>query len=351
MKKIVLFLMVIVSSQIKAQISESNLIGEWIEVSSEMQDGSPVNMPYKSNDYRLSFSFVNKNSLLIKPLSVYPQNAKEVFYSIRDFPILATPDMNYEIEELTGKTLVLTEVSSEIEANKLKRYFLTRKEVIHQRKKEENRDSVLVAEKYFTPTMKKYTDKMSLLKKTSKTPYRTKGLYVIDLENEESFVLFDSINLQKKKNVEKETALLTEIFNVPFEDWDLDEFEDYSKIEIPFVLDNRESDKRFEIELVHFTEDTSIFDNNYYEPSFKEKGQAYTLYQNGIDAFNKNRYSEALQFFTDSFKIDAENLDALYNKAVVYFHTQDFANACLIWKELKDLGQIRAEKLIEKHCK
>jgi len=45
MKKIVLFLMVIVSSQIKAQISESNLIGEWIEVSSEMQDGSPVNMP------------------------------------------------------------------------------------------------------------------------------------------------------------------------------------------------------------------------------------------------------------------------------------------------------------------
>lgn len=350
MKKIVLFLMVIVSSQIKAQISESNLIGEWIEVSSEMQDGSPVNMPYKSNDYRLSFSFVNKNSLLIKPLSVYPQNAKEVFYSIRDFPILATPDMNYEIEELTGKTLVLTEVSSEIEANKLKRYFLTRKEVIHQRKKEENRDSVLVAEKYFTPTMKKYTDKMSLLKKTSKTPYRTKGLYVIDLENEESLVFLDSLDLKKKKHIEKEMELLTEVFAVPFMDWNLEGFEEYSKIEIPFVLDNREVDGRFEMQIVHFTEDISVFDS-YYGPSLKEKEKAYMLYQKGIEAFHSQKFKEAIKLFTDSFAIDTENLDALYNKAVVYFHTEDLNNACQIWRELKNLGQIRAEKLLEKHCK
>lgn len=351
MRKIVLFFVAFVALQSKAQvINESNLIGEWVEVRSEMRDGSPVNIPYKSKDYKLSFSFLNKNSVVIKPLSIYHEKVKDVFYSIRDFPMLATPNMTYQVEELTGTTMILTETSSEVEANSLKRYFLVRSEALYHTKKEENRDSVLVATRDFTPMIKQYTDKSYLLKKSIKLPYRTKGLYVIDLESEESFVFLDSLDLKKKKHIEKEMELLTEVFAVPFMDWNLDGFEEYSKIEIPFVLDNREVDGRFEMQIVHFTEDVSIFDS-YYGPSLKEKEKAYMLYQKGIEAFHSQKFKEAIKLFTDSFAIDTENLDALYNKAVVYFHTEDFNNACQIWRELKNLGQIRAEKLLEKHCK
>jgi hypothetical protein len=45
-----------------------------------------------------------------------------------------------------------------------------------------------------------------------------------------------------------------------------------------------------------------------------------------------------------------ENIDALYNKGAVYFESGDKENACKVWKEISEIGQVNGKELYLNNC-
>jgi tetratricopeptide (TPR) repeat protein len=65
----------------------------------------------------------------------------------------------------------------------------------------------------------------------------------------------------------------------------------------------------------------------------------------------KKKYSKAIEYFTETYKIDPKNIDALYNKAAVFFESGDTINACNVWQEISKLGQVSGGKMYQDYCK
>jgi len=333
-----------------AQIDNDLLVGEWIEVGTEMKDGSLNYTPYVSLKYIHKFSFTRTHLqvsiISVSPIVVYPKQ----LYSIQEHEVIIN-EMSYEVDEITPKTLILSENIEGVESHNLRRYFLVKKGFLEKKKKQDTQDELLIATPYLTPTYKNVHKNPTLFKKISNTPYRTKGLLVIDLVNKESNVYLEDFEMKRPKDLEKEMLLLQEILSVPYEKWNLKGFENYQKIEIPFLVNNRQVNKKYELDIVYYKDDLSIFDSeNYYPPSEEDKNASLDLYQKGIEAFNNAKYKDAISLFTQAFALDARNIDALYNKAVVYYHTNDLQNACSVWSELEALGQVKGKNFRAKNC-
>lgn len=349
-KVLLLLFIVVVLIDAKAQIDTNLLVGEWVEVGTEMKDGSLSYNPYTSTKRIHKFSFTRTHlqvsTVSISPVVVY----KKQLYSTKGFSI-TTNDLTYDIDEITSKTLILSENIEGIESHHLRRYFLVKKEILQEKKKQDTLEELLVATEYLTPTYKHNHKNLSLFRKISNSPYRTKGLLVIDLVNKESNVYLEDFEMKKQKDLEKEMLLLQEILSVPYEQWNLKGFEEYQKIEIPFLINNHEIDKKYQLDIVYYKDDLSLFDTeNYYPPSDEDISTSLSLYEKGIDAFNNQKYQEAVSLFNQAFALDARNIDALYNKAVVYYHTKDIQNACLVWSQLEGLGQVKGKNFRTKNC-
>lgn len=349
-KILLLLFIIVVLIDAKAQIDTNLLAGEWIEVGTEMKDGSLSYNPYASTKHIHKFAFT-RTHLQVSIMSVSPIVVhKKQLYSTKDFSI-TTNELTYDIDEITSKTLILSESIEGVESHHLRRYFLVKKEALEEKKRQETAEELLVATEYLTPTHKSIYKNPALFRKISNFPYRTKGLLVIDLINKESNVYLEDFEMKKQKDLEKEMLLLQEILSVPYEHWNLKRFDNYQKIEIPFLINNREIDKKYELDIVYYKDDLNLFDTeNYYPPSDEDKSASLSFYEKGIDAFNNQKYQEAVSLFDKAFSLDARNIDALYNKAVVYYHTKDIQNACLVWSQLEALGQVKGKNFRAKNC-
>ncbi|MFH7010861.1 hypothetical protein ACHRV5_03260 [Flavobacterium sp. FlaQc-52] len=73
-------------------------------------------------------------------------------------------------------------------------------------------------------------------------------------------------------------------------------------------------------------------------------------FNKALVAYQQKRYSESITYFTESYNFDRKNIDALYNKAAVYFESGDKENACKVWLEISMLGQVNAKQLFLDNC-
>ena len=55
-------------------------------------------------------------------------------------------------------------------------------------------------------------------------------------------------------------------------------------------------------------------------------------------------------FFSNSYRINKLNIDALYNRASSYYALKKFDKACSDWNNLRILGQNQGEKLFLSNC-
>lgn len=99
----------------------------------------------------------------------------------------------------------------------------------------------------------------------------------------------------------------------------------------------------------YFANDVAEFDF-IYRRTLNEMAMSGKLFEKGINAYSEKKYTKAAEFFSESFKIDPENIDALYNKAASYHEAGDKENACKTWKELVDLGQTNGIELYNNNC-
>ena len=69
-----------------------------------------------------------------------------------------------------------------------------------------------------------------------------------------------------------------------------------------------------------------------------------------ITSYKKNKFDEAIKYFTKSFEINHTKVDALYNRAACYVQKTEYLKACYDWAKLTELGQKRSEKLLKENC-
>ena len=68
-------------------------------------------------------------------------------------------------------------------------------------------------------------------------------------------------------------------------------------------------------------------------------------------SYQNKDYDNSIKNFTKSYELDPKNIDALYNRAAIYYETGKLELACKDWNELSELGQKRGIELLRNNCK
>ena len=73
-------------------------------------------------------------------------------------------------------------------------------------------------------------------------------------------------------------------------------------------------------------------------------------YNKGVKYFEKENYEKAIENFKKAIKMDAYDIDALFNCAVSYIKLNDTESACNYLNQIKEIGKPDGDKLIMKYC-
>ncbi len=79
--------------------------------------------------------------------------------------------------------------------------------------------------------------------------------------------------------------------------------------------------------------------------------KAREYFNKGISSYQSKDYENSIKNFTKSYELDPKNIDALYNRAAIFFEIEKLELACKDWNELSELGQKRGIELLKKNCK
>ena len=134
-----------------------------------------------------------------------------------------------------------------------------------------------------------------------------------------------------------------------FEKWNMKDFKDYESIEIPFVLKSEITKRYWGISVIFFTKDLTEFERSS-GSTMENLRKSSDYFNKALVAYQEKRYSESIMYFTEAYNFDPKNIDALYNKAAVYFESGDKENACHVWLEISMLGQVNAKQLFLEKC-
>jgi tetratricopeptide (TPR) repeat protein len=81
----------------------------------------------------------------------------------------------------------------------------------------------------------------------------------------------------------------------------------------------------------------------------KAKNNFY--YNCGVKKSQMKDYQGAIDSFTEALKYNSQDIDALYNRAMLKLGLNDITGACSDFYSIKSLGKSDADELIEKYCK
>jgi hypothetical protein len=328
------------------QVTLAELAGKWVKMKTEMKDGSRLFARFEDDSSYVSFT-IKKKKFCINTDAIHQSIESCVDYELVDSLIKTSLYSGYVIERLTKDSLVLTEKIDGYSDDKLRRYHLLNQNALTSLYKEKNKlTKHLVASRFYTPTTE-----ISL----------EKSINVAILYNYSNFELSGSLFIYpKKKRIVTEIPFSTypdttsirsikKVLNHSYSDWNIDNFKDYDVVELPFVL-KAETDENYKgTSMLFFTDDIDELSIELGGDS-AENRTAGEYFQNGLTAYQEKKYLEALESFTKSYALDPKNLDALYNKATVYFEMGDLTNACAVWEQISKLGQVTGTGLHRKYC-
>ncbi|MFH7017055.1 tetratricopeptide repeat protein [Flavobacterium sp. FlaQc-47] len=346
MKNIFFIIAFIFFSNIYGQIKLSAIQGYWVKNKVEMKDGSDLFDRFVEDSAYAEYR-IDQNKLCINSSPIHRTNESCLDFNLVNDLIRTSQYAGFVIEKVSNDSLILSEKIDGLTDDKLKRLYFSRQEFVLAKFKEENKNKKnIIASKLFTP-------------KTSST-------IEIDLNkafknNYSNFELIGSFKIypaQKKvktaitfstQNDSSRIRVVKKVIDHSFEKWDLKNFRDYESIEIPFVLKSEITKRYWGIKVVFFTKDLTEFER-IYGIKMEDLRKSSDYFKKALVAYDEKRYSEAIKYFTESYSLDHKNIDALYNKAAVYFESGDKKNACQVWLEISMLGQVNAKQLFLEKC-
>jgi tetratricopeptide (TPR) repeat protein len=231
--------------------------------------------------------------------------------------------------------------------DKLRRYYFVKQETIISKFKEKQKNNKnIVASKLFSP---KIDSTIEIdLNKAFNNNYSNFEL----IGNLKIFPKEKKIKTQITFSTQKDSTRIKTIKKViddSFGKWRLIDLSEYESIELPFVLKSEITKTYRGIKVIFFTQNLSELEI-VYGGKAENNRKASELFTKGINAYQEKKYSKAIEYFTESYKFDPKNIDALYNKAAVFFESGDINNACKVWQEILQLGQISGKELHQNYC-
>lgn len=137
--------------------------------------------------------------------------------------------------------------------------------------------------------------------------------------------------------------------------WDLNGFPGFKYVSTPFFfIDSTFSDNIFKYKLRGLAFFNSLNENIvdvFSEDTRNNQARSTTLFNKGVKLYKKDKLSEALPYFEESYELNPENTDALYNMGSIHFKLGDANAACTCYLKLKNMGQKEAAEIYDQYCK
>lgn len=252
------------------------------------------------------------------------------------------------MERVKNDTLVLCEKIDGIIDYKLKRFYFVREEkLFNEIKKQKGISKNQVANEFFTPTLKSsLTFELNNAFKNDNSNFKLKGKIIIDIENKKILTLISYSTTSDSTKIDLVKKTVDELYNL----WNLDRFKEIGTLELPFVLKKEKIKLLRRIEMRFFTTSFYRLDNYPGEhPRILKKAGEY--FSKAIKAYQNKDYNSSIEYFSKSYKLDKKNIDALYNRAAIYYEIGKIELSCKDWNELSKLGQKRGIELLRNNCK
>ncbi|MDO5979192.1 tetratricopeptide repeat protein [Flavivirga spongiicola] len=329
-----------------AQLNKSNLLGSWVKIKTEMKDSSYLIPVYP--DYIKHFEMVFRDNDY--DTDYYPAQKKDNSnskYKLRGNRIVASKHFAYEVEKLNKDSLIIVEQMKGVEDDKLKRHYLIKKANINLTEKQKHISSNhLIANPYYTPqfsqNLERYLNRG--LQKTHKS-LSLKGTINILLKDKK---VRTEITYRDKDDPFRE-GVIVNLLNETFNFWDVSGFENYDSIAINFVI-IMEKTKTYRGLNIGLLTDSFTQLRGLYGLTYEQIRDGNKYFNLGLSSFQKDKFDEAIKYFTKSFEINHTKVDALYNRAACYVQKTEYLKACYDWARLAELGQKRGEKLLKENC-
>lgn len=346
MKKLFIIISFLFFSINYGQVKLSEIQGYWIKYKGEMKDKSDLFDQFTEDSGYTEYR-INQNKLCMNSNPTHPTNESCLGFTLINNFIKTSQYSGFVVEKVSNDSLVLCEKIDGLADDKLKRSYFVKQEVIITKFKEENKNEKnVIASKFFAP--------------------KTKETIELDLNkafknNYSNFELIGNLKIypEKKKiktnitfstqNDSSRIRIVKRVIDNSFEKWNLKDFKDYESIEISFVLKSEITKHYWGIAVIFFTEDLTEFER-IYGIKMDDARNSMDYFNKGLRAYEEKRYLKAIGYFSESYRINPKNIDALYNKAAVYFESGDKENACKVWLEISVLGQTAGKQFLLEYC-
>ncbi len=343
---LLLFLLITIKSYCqKVNISELN--GDWIKYKIEMKDGSSLIDRFLTDSSYVNYTF-RKLEMCTNGNPTHRVNEVCFPFSLNKNFIKTSSTSGYEIERVKNDTLILCERINGIENDKLKRFYFVREQKLFNEIKEQKGESKnQVANEFYTPTLK--SSLMLELNKVFKkkhSNFKAKGIITIDLKNKNISTLINYSNTNDSSKIQR----IKKVINKSYKLWNLNKFKHLDKLEMPFVLKDEKTKTFRGISMKFFTDSFYQLDH-FYGGDTRVIQKAGEYFNKGIRSYQSKDYESSIKNFTKSYELDPKNIDALYNRAAIYYETGKLELACKDWNELSELGQKRGMELLKNNCK
>lgn len=349
-KYTLIFFLVFIS--IKSQITSQEIVGDWTKVKMRTLDGSKdLNEGYVREKYYGWKITSSKLCFRNYPLSSEPNNC--VDYTLNNNLLVNSPDSGYMIDKITSDSLIVYEsIKGKTEKDKIQKiWFVKSSKILKDNIEKHQNDSVLIATPNFTPTVRRsYNSEIEKKLLTSSFPrFIAKGNILISPKLKKVEFQIDN----KKFENDKKFLILKNAVENSFDNWDLTNFNSFSKIIIPLVFESMEEKSATgifsRVEMYYFMDDVSDIPK-VYGPKLEDLEKAREKFEKAIAYLKDKKYPQAIENFNKGFELNPAKVDALYNIVSIYSFLKDKENMCSTLKRLKDLEQTAGTKLYDAYC-
>lgn len=343
---VLIIILVFTTTSSFSQIKKVDLLGSWIKVHTNMKDGSSLIPIYPDYIKFIEFTFYrNTFSTNYYPVTKFKEESNS--YQINDSTIFISNNLSYQIEKLTKDSLVIVEKMNWLEDDKLRRFYLKRKEVLSEEESNKFQNtSQIKANPYYTPI---YNGNLNFtLNKSLNRKHRNQKLQGILQIFPTKRKIEVNITYRSTEDYKQENIIKSVLEN-SFKKWDLSGFEHYSSISIEFaiIVEKTKTFRGLTIELLSdsFTQLLGL-----YGLSYEQLFDGNKYFKKGIESYQSENYTLAIKHFSKSYELNHTKVDALYNRAACYIQLNQLDKACDDWKTLSELGQKTGEKLYLQNC-
>lgn len=311
-----------------------------------MKDGSSLIDRFLTDSSYVNFTFLNKKMIINgKPTN----RVNEIYlpYTLKNNFIKTSSTSGYILEIIKKDTLIICEKIDGLDNDKLKRfYFVREQKLFNEIKEKKGTNKNQIANKFYTPTLKSSLElELNNAFKKKHSNFKVKGKIQIDLQNKKikTYISYSNTKDSLKINLIKKTI------NKSYKLWRLKRFKDLHTLELPFVFKDEKTRTFYGISMIFFTDSFYRLDN-YYGGDTRVIQKAGKYFNKAIKAYQNKNFNTSIEYFTKSYKLDPKNIDALYNRAAIYFETRKTELACKDWNELSELGQKKGIELLKNNC-